>query len=114
MKRYNVTVNGVTYDVVVEEVNDSSSVQAPAPAEPVAPKAASAAGGTPIKAPMPGTILKLNVSAGQSVKKGDVVAVLEAMKMENEIFAPADGTVLSVNVNKGASVKTDDVIATIK
>ena len=63
---------------------------------------------------MPGTILKVNVTVGQSVKKGDIVAVLEAMKMENEIFAPVDGTVAAVNVNKGASVKTDDVIVSIK
>ena len=63
---------------------------------------------------MAGTIVKVNVTAGQSVKKGDVVAVLEAMKMENEIFAPVDGTVASVNVNKGATVKADDLIASLK
>ncbi len=73
----------------------------------------SAAGGTAIKAPMAGTIVKVNVTAGQSVKKGDVVAVLEAMKMENEIFAPVDGVVASVNVSKGAAVKADDLIASL-
>ena len=123
MKRYNVTVNGVAYDVVVEEVNDSA---APAPvATPAAPKAAPApkvaapapsavpAGATAVKSPMPGTIMKLNVAQGDKVKKGDIVCILEAMKMENEIFAPVDGTVASVNVAKGASVNTDDVIVTI-
>ena len=80
--------------------------------KPAAP--AAAAGSTLIKAPMAGTIVKVNVTAGQSVRKGDVVAVLEAMKMENEILAPVDGTVASVNVNKGASVKADDLIASLK
>ena len=122
MKRFNVTVNGVSYDVVVEEVGAEASapVAAPAPvaalkAAPVAaPKAPAApAGATAEKAPMPGTILKVNVSVGATVKKGDVLCVLEAMKMENDICASKDGTVASVNVQKGSSVNTDDVLVTL-
>ena len=124
MRRFNVTVNGVSYDVVVEEVGGASApaAQAPvaapvqAPAVAPAPKAAvqGNAGSVAVKAPMPGTILKLNASVGQAVKKGDVLCVLEAMKMEHDICAPADGTVASVNVQKGASVNTDDVLVTLK
>ena len=123
MRRFNVTVNGVTYDVVVEEVGAAATtpVAAPAPAAapvatPVAaPKAAPAAsaGSVVIKAPMPGTIMKVNVAPGQAVKKGDVLCVLEAMKMENDICAPQDGTVASVNVQKGASVQGEDVLVTL-
>jgi biotin carboxyl carrier protein len=122
MKRFNVTVNGVSYDVVVEEIAaDSAPVVQSAPAAPkaapAAPKAAPApagkSGATSVKAPMPGTILKVNVSAGDSVKKGDVLCVLEAMKMENDICAPADGVVATVNAQKGASVNTDDVLVTL-
>ena len=123
MKRFNVTVNGVTYDVTVEEINDSTPVAAPATTAPVAaPKAAPApakkpaagnAGSVAVKAPMPGTIMKVNVSVGATVKKGDVLCVLEAMKMENDICAPADGKVASVNVQKGASVQTEEVLVTL-
>ena len=123
MRRFNVTVNGVTYDVVVEEVGGAAPAAAPvaaAPAAPVAapaaaPKAAPAgnAGAVAVKAPMPGTILKVNATVGASVKKGDVLCVLEAMKMENDICAPQDGTVASVNVQKGASVQTEEVIITL-
>ncbi len=122
MRRFNVTVNGVSYDVVVEEVGGAPAqapvaapVAAPAPAAAPAPKAApaGAAGAVAVKAPMPGTILKVNVSTGAAVKKGDVLCVLEAMKMENDICAPQDGTVASVNVQKGASVNTDDVLVTL-
>ena len=121
MKTYNITVNGVTYVVDVEEVSSSAPAAAPV-AAPVAPKAAPAApkaapagnaGAVAVKAPMPGTILKVNATVGASVKKGDVLCVLEAMKMENDICAPQDGTVASVNVQKGASVNTDDVLVTL-
>ena len=124
MRRFNVTVNGVSYDVVVEEVGGAvaqAPVQAPvaapvaAPAAAPAPKAApaGAAGSVTVRAPMPGTILKVNATVGAAVKKGDVLCVLEAMKMENDICAPQDGTVASVNVQKGASVNTDDVLVTL-
>lgn len=120
MRKFNVTVNGVAYDVEIEEVEAGAAVSAPAAASAApkaAPKAASKApsaqGSVTVKAPMPGTILKVNVSAGQAVKKGDIVAILEAMKMENEIFAPQDGTIASVNVTKGSAVKTEDVIVTL-
>lgn len=129
MKKYNITVNGTTYEVVVEEADGVASapvysapaapVATPAPAAapkaaPAAPKAApAAAGGTKVSSPMPGTILAIKVSAGQAVKKGDVICVLEAMKMENDIPAPCDGTVASVNVQKGASVNAGDILATL-
>lgn len=123
MKRFNVTVNGVSYDVTVEEITSDATVSAPASA-PVAPKAVPAApkaapvqngtaGAIKVKAPMPGTIMKVNVSVGDTVKKGDVLCVLEAMKMENDISAPSDGTVASVSVQKGASVQSEEVIITL-
>ena len=120
MRRFNVTVNGVSYDVVVEEVGAEAAAPvaapkaAPAPVA-VAPKAAPAgnAGAVAVKAPMPGTIMKVNVAPGQAVKKGDVLCVLEAMKMENDISAPQDGVVASVNVQKGASVQGEDVLVTL-
>ena len=126
MKKYNITVNGNTYEVLVEEVGGAASapvaapvftapVAAPAASAPAAPKAAPAgpAGANKVTAPMPGTILDIKVSAGQAVKKGDVICVLEAMKMENDIPAPCDGVIASVNVQKGASVAANDVIATL-
>lgn len=116
MKNYRITVNGVSYDVTVEETAAVANqpAAAPAPAVAAAPKAAPAAtGSTVIKAPMPGTIIKVNVKAGDSVKRGDVLCVLEAMKMENEIMAPADGTVAGVNVSSGESVQTDAVLLSL-
>ncbi len=124
MKTYNITVNGVTYVVDVEEVGASATAPAPAAvpapkgapapkAAPAAPKAAGKAGSVVVKAPMPGNIMKVNVKVGDAVKKGDVLCILEAMKMENEIFAPADGTVASVEVAQGATVATDAVLVTL-
>ena len=126
MKKYNITVNGTTYEVVVEEAGSVASAPVAAPvftapvaapaaaAAPAAPKATAAAGGAnKVTAPMPGTILDIKVSVGQSVKKGDVICVLEAMKMENDIPAPCDGVIASVNVQKGASVAANDVLATL-
>ena len=115
MKQLKITVNGTTYDVCVEEVGEvaSAPVSAPVQAAPVAAPAP-AAGGEAVCAPMPGTILSVAVSAGQAVKKGDVLCVLEAMKMENEIYAPRDGEVASVSVAKGESVESGKALVTLK
>ena len=118
MRKFSVTVNGTTYEVEIEEVTGSETVStaatAPKAAPAPAPKATAAAGTTAVKSPFPGTILKVSVSAGQAVKSGDVLMVIEAMKMENEIRAPKDGVVASVNVSKGAAVATDDLLASLK
>ena len=108
MKKYRVTVNGTVYEVELEELTGSAPVSAPAaPAAVPAPAASAApAAGEQICAPMPGNILAVNVTAGQAVKKGDVLMVLEAMKMENEIMCPWDGVVASVNTSKGATVES--------
>ena len=127
--KYVVTLNGKNYEVEVEETDAviTAVSDAVAPAAPAAPAAAPAApapaapaaapavagDGTPVKAPMPGTILSVSVSAGQSVKSGQVIMILEAMKMENEIIAPCDGTVKQVAVSKGSTVETDSVLAVI-
>ena len=118
MKAYKVTVNGNVYEIVLEvidkaDIKTPAAPAAPAPAAPAAPVAPASAGATTITAPMPGTILKVNVANGQAVKKGDVLMILEAMKMENEIMAPADGTVSSVNVNAGASVEAGATLCTL-
>ncbi len=119
-KRYHVTVNGTVYEVEVEEIAESVPVSSGIPsAKPsVKPESTGSASakpgaGTPVTAPMQGTILKVAVSSGSSIKKGDLVCLLEAMKMENEIFAPCDGTVTSVAVSAGQTVATGAVIATI-
>ncbi len=120
MRKFIVNVNGNSYEVEVEEVGGaavSAPAAAPAAATPTAapkaaPKAAAPAGGTPVKAPMPGNLLDIKVSNGQAVKKGDVLVILEAMKMENEISAPQDGTV-TVVASKGATVNTGDVLVTL-
>ena len=122
MKKYNIKVNGVSYEVEVEEVGtqSQSSMTAAEPVKAAAPSAAPApqpvasgsAGSNSIKAPMPGTIVKINCKAGDSVKQGDVLVVLEAMKMENDITAPADCVISSIAVNSGATVATGDVLVT--
>ena len=117
MKKYNVTVNGNLYEITLEVV-DAADVKATAPVASAAPVAApvaapATAGGETVASPMPGTILAVNVQNGASVKKGDVLMVLEAMKMENEIMAPCDGTVSSVAVTKGAAVETGAVLCVI-
>ncbi len=119
MKNLKITVNGTVYNVQVEEADGSEiqSMPAPkaaAPKSAPAPKAAtSAASGEPVKSPMPGTIINVLVKPGQAVKKGDVLVILEAMKMENEIKAAKDATVASVAVNKGESVDTGTVLVTL-
>ena len=121
MKNYRITVNGVAYDVAVEELGAgeasavpvSAPAAAPAPAKKVAPKASGSAGAVKITAPMPGKIVAVKAQAGASVKKGDAVIVLEAMKMENEICASQDGVVASVEVAVGDTVEGGDVLATM-
>lgn len=125
MKNYRITVNGTAYDVAVEELGAGSApvaapVTAPVAAAPAAPApvaAAPAAGGSAgsitVTAPMPGKILNVKSSVGASVKKGEVILVLEAMKMENEVVAPEDGTIASINVAAGDSVEAGDTLATM-
>ncbi|MGN0492441.1 MAG: biotin/lipoyl-containing protein [Acutalibacteraceae bacterium] len=118
MKKYNVTVNGTAYEITLEvfdaaDVKAAPKAAAPAPAAATAPAAKPASGGETVSSPMPGTILSVNVTNGATVKKGDVLMVLEAMKMENEIMSPCDGTVTSVNVSKGAAVETGAVLCVI-
>ena len=112
MKNYKITVNGKTYDVSVEEAGAAPSAAAPAPAEKPAAAPTASAGAVTVKSPMPGTILDIKVAAGAAVKQGDVLCILEAMKMENDICAPQDGTVDAILVNKGDAVEVDaDLIA---
>ena len=115
MKRFNITVNGKAYDVSVEEIGAGSAPAPAAPAAAPAPAApAPAAGaGEKVSAPMPGTILDVKVNNGDSVKKGQVIMILEAMKMENDIVASCDGSVTSVLVKKGDNVNSGDTLATI-
>lgn len=121
MKNYTITVNGVAYEVTVEEgTTGAATAPAAAPkaapkAAPAAPKAAApaaAAGAVKVNAPMPGKVLSVKANAGQAVKKGEVILILEAMKMENEIVAPQDGTVAST-VAAGTTVEAGDVLATL-
>ena len=118
MKNYRITVNGNVYDVSVEEIGGGASfipVQAPvAMSIPSAPAPASVgAGAVKVTSPMPGKILSVKTSVGTAVKKGEVLMVLEAMKMENEIVAPQDGTVASIDVSEGAAVESGTVLASL-
>ena len=119
MKNYKVNVNGTMYEVSIELIDEKDVVMnkpaaAPAPvAAPAAAPVAAPAGGQAITAPMPGTILDVKVSNGAAVKKGDLLFVLEAMKMENEILAPCDGTVQGVAATKGATVSTGEALCTL-
>ncbi len=132
MKQYNITVNGTAYAVEVEEIGGSSApvaapaaapapvaaapAAAPAPAAKpaAAPAAAPSAGATVISSPMPGTILDVKVTPGQAIKSGQVLVILEAMKMENEIMSPVDGVIDVVTTTKGSSVNAGDLLLTIK
>ena len=122
MKQLKITVNGKAYDVTVEETGSGASapvMSAPVMSAPVAvaaaPKAASSSGAGRVKisAPMPGKILSVKTSVGAAVKKGDVLMILEAMKMENEIVASEDGTVASIDISEGASVEAGAVLASL-
>ena len=124
MKNYRITVNGTSYDVSVEELSGGAApaaspvaaapVAAPAPAAPAAPApAAGGAGSIKVSSPMPGKILAVKANVGDSVKKGPVILILEAMKMENEVVAPEDGTIASIDVTVGASVESGDTLATL-
>ena len=133
MKDYTITVNGNVYYVTVEEGNTAGAAAAaapvaapapkaapkaapapaPAPAPKAGPKAARTQGSVKVAAPMPGKILGIKASVGQAVKKGDVIVILEAMKMENEIVAPQDGTVASIDVANGDSVESGATLATL-
>ena len=112
-KTYHITLNGKVYEFEIEEVQPGQAPKATATAAP-APKAAPVSGnGEKVTAPMPGSMFNILVKEGQAVKKGDVVAILEAMKMENEIISPVDGTIKSVNVEKGQNVNLGDTIVVI-
>lgn len=126
MKRFNITVNGKAYDVAVEEMTGGATpapaapvapapapVVAPAPVAPAAPAPVVSGEGEAVTSPMPGTILDVKVSVGSTVADGETVAVLEAMKMENDIPAVKAGKVVAINVKKGDTVQTGDVILTI-
>ena len=118
MKKYKVNVNGTVYEVAIEVMDGAAPVAAApavpaAPAAPATPVAAAPAGGEKVCSPMPGTILSVNVQNGSAVKKGDVLMILEAMKMENEIMAPCDGTVKQIVAGKGASVNSGDPLIVI-
>lgn len=115
MKAYKVTVNGTAYEITLEAIDAADVKAAPAVAAAPAPAqapVAAPAGGETVNAPMPGNVLDIKVANGASVKKGDVLIILEAMKMENEIMAPCDGTV-NVVVTKGSAVETGAVLCTI-
>ena len=123
MKKYRVNVNGTVYEVELEEITGAAvaapvaapAAPAPAPAAaPAAPVAAAPAGGEKVTAPMPGNILSVNVAAGDTVKRGQVLLILEAMKMENEIMAPCDGTIASVNTTKGSAVESGALLCVIQ
>ncbi|HHV78278.1 MAG TPA: biotin/lipoyl-binding protein [Firmicutes bacterium] len=127
MKRYKVTVNGKTYEVEVEEIGGGiratavtpvaelapAAPPAPAPA-PAAPQTADTGDGEIIRAPLPGVITEYKVKAGERVKRGQVLLLLEAMKMQNEIMAPRDALVKSIDNNQGANVNTGDRLLTLE
>ena len=116
MKKYKVTVNGTVYEIALEDISGAAPVAAPAAAPAAAPVAApvsAPAGGEQVTSPMPGNILAVNVAAGDTVRKGQVLMILEAMKMENEIMCPCDGKIVSVSVTKGATVESGTLLCVI-
>ena len=120
MKNYKVNVNGTEYKVSIELISETeaaapvAAAPAPAAAPATAPAASAHSGGEKINAPMPGTILSVNVKVGDTVSNGQLLAVLEAMKMENEILSPVDGTVTFVGVNQGSAVESGTPICVIE
>ena len=114
MKKYRVTVNGTAYEIELEELTGATPAPAAAAAAPAPAPAAAPAGGEQVTSPMPGTILSINVAAGDTVKRGQVLMILEAMKMENEIMCPCDGKVASVNTSKGSSVESGTLLCVIQ
>lgn len=125
MKRYNITVNGKTYDVAVEEAGQASSAPVATPVPTATPSTVAApasspapapqvTGGTEINAPMPGNVLDVKVKVGDKVENGTPVIVLEAMKMENDVVSPVAGTVASISVKKGDTVDSGTLIAVIQ
>ncbi len=113
MKNYTITVNGNVYDVTVEEAGSTGAAPAPKAAAAPAPAAASGAGNVKIEAGAAGKVFKIEASAGQAVKKGDTILVLEVMKMETAVVAPEDGTVASINVSVGDQVEAGALLATL-
>ena len=114
MKKYRVNVNGTAYEVEIEEMNGAPAAAPVAAAPAAAPAPAASGAGESITSPMPGNILAVNVAAGDTVKKGQVLMILEATKMENEIMAPHDGKVTAVAVTKGAAVESGALLCTIQ
>lgn len=114
MKKYHVNVNGTDYEIAIELINEmeaktNPSQKATAPVPLTLPTS-----GEKITSPMPGNILNVNVSPGDQVKKGQILMILEAMKMENEIMSPVDGTIVSIHVTKGATVDSGTLLCIIK
>ena len=114
MKKYKVTVNGTAYEIELEELTGAAPAAATAAPVPTPAPAAAPAGGEQVTSPMPGTILAINVAAGDTVKRGQVLMVLEAMKMENEIMCPCNGKIASVNTSKGVSVESGTLLCVIQ
>ena len=111
MNKYKVNVNGTDYEITIELMDANAPAAAPAPAP--APAAAPAGNGEQVTSPMPGNILAVNVNVGDTVSEGQVLFILEAMKMENEIMAPCAGKITAVNVTKGATVESGALLCTI-
>lgn len=114
MKKYHVNVNGNDYEIAIELI-DESEAKAATPVKTATPVATSiSTSGEKITSPMPGNILNVNVAAGDAVKKGQILMILEAMKMENEIMSPVDGTIVSIHTAKGATVESGALLCIIK
>lgn len=114
MKKYRVNVNGTDYEIAVELIEESEAqTSSPIKAAPSG-SASTSAGSEKITSPMPGTILNLNVATGDVVKRGQILMILEAMKMENEIMSPVDGTIVSLHTTKGATVESGALLCVIK